>query len=91
MTKATNCPSILKRRYLAIPAFYPPLVEDRISRMTEAAYITAVTEALAPEVVDAFHLDGEAKPWQFLYCQEIYEFKTPEEAIAKARKLQAMA
>ncbi len=65
--------------------------------MTYATYIIAVTQALGPlakspsnpDGGEGFYVEGEARPWVLL-CDEPYEFKTPEEAIAKARELAAM-
>ena len=65
--------------------------------MTESEFIAAVAEVLGPlakapenpEGGEGFSVEGERKPYMVL-CDELYEFATAEEAIAKAWNLQAM-
>ena len=65
--------------------------------MTEDAFKAAVADALGPlasspdnpDGDEGFYVPDEREPWVVL-CGEPYEFKTPAEAISKARALRDM-
>jgi hypothetical protein len=59
-----------------------------LTYMTEAAFKATVADILGPEG-EGFYIEGELRPWVVL-CGEPYDFKTADEAIAKARELAAM-
>jgi len=66
--------------------------------MNHATYIIAVTQALGslakspsnPDSGECFYVEGETRPG-VVFVDERFKFKTPEEAIAKARELAAIA
>ena len=65
--------------------------------MDYSNYIISVTQALGPLAKSAsnpdggegFYIEGETRPC-VVVCGDSYEFKTAEEAIAKARELASL-
>jgi len=73
------------------------LTRCHITPMTEPHYLAAVADALgplakSPENPDGgqgFYVEGECRPY-VIFVDEPREFKTAEEAVAKARQLRDM-
>ena len=57
--------------------------------MSASDFLITIAGILGPKGGEGFYTEGETRPW-VVVCGEPYEFKTPEEAIAKARELAAM-